>query len=67
MQNIKNNTSNQSYTVKEKHQTIMILTIITCRTPNQHNITTTTQQQDLEFEGNEKEYIKLNLSLNIRC
>ena len=39
LQNIKNNTSNQSYKAKHKHQDIMILTIITCRKPRQHNNT----------------------------
>ena len=47
LQYIKNNTSNQSYKAKDKHQDIMILTIITCRKPKQqNNTTTTTQQQD---------------------
>ena len=36
LQNIKNNTSNQSYKAKYKHQDIMILTIITCRKPILH-------------------------------
>ena len=40
LQNIKNNTSKQNYKARHKHQTIMILTIITCRKPNQNNTTT---------------------------
>ena len=39
LQNIKNNTSKQNYKARHKHQTIMILTIITCRKPRQHNNT----------------------------
>ena len=56
LQNIKNNTSNQSYKAKDKHQDIMILTIITCRKPKQHNNTSQFYLQNIKNNTSKQSY-----------